>query len=74
MKLYENAFCAQRNKNVFNNVFSSTSVFNAQSQEYDNTCMRAADITWAILIMSLLPFWALNIGVVLMSMQGQKAH
>ncbi len=32
-----------------------------------------ADVTWTILMMSLLPFWALNISVALLSMQGQKA-
>ncbi len=31
------------------------------------------DVTWTILTMSLLPFWALNISVALLSMQGQKA-
>ncbi len=31
------------------------------------------DVTWTILIMSLLPFWALNVVVALLSMQGQKA-
>ncbi len=29
--------------------------------------------TWTILMMSLLPFWALNVSVALLSMQGQKA-
>ncbi len=28
---------------------------------------------WTILMMSLLPFWALNMSVALLSMQGQKA-
>ncbi len=32
-----------------------------------------ADVTWTILTMSLLPFWALNVVVVLLSMEGQKA-
>ncbi len=31
------------------------------------------DVTWTVLTMSLLPFWALNVSVVLLSMQGQKA-
>ncbi len=31
------------------------------------------DVTWTILAMSLLPVWALNVSVVLLSMQGQKA-
>ncbi len=31
------------------------------------------DVTWTILTMSLLPFWALNVSVALLSMQGQKA-
>ncbi len=31
------------------------------------------DVTWTILIMSLLPFWALNVSVVLLSMEDQKA-
>ncbi len=30
-------------------------------------------VTWTILTMSLLPFWALNVSVALLSMQGQKA-
>uniref|UniRef100_A0A8C1N1C4 [histone H3]-trimethyl-L-lysine(4) demethylase n=1 Tax=Cyprinus carpio TaxID=7962 RepID=A0A8C1N1C4_CYPCA len=30
------------------------------------------DVTWTILTMSLLPFWALNMMVVLLSMEGQK--
>ncbi len=30
------------------------------------------DVTWTILTMSLLPFWALNVVVVLLSMEGQK--
>ncbi len=31
------------------------------------------DVTWTILTMSLLPFWALNMSVQLLSIQGQKA-
>ncbi len=31
------------------------------------------DVMWTILTMSLLPFWALNVVVPLVSMQGQKA-
>ncbi len=31
------------------------------------------DITWTILMMSLLPFWALNVSVAFLYMQGQKA-
>ncbi len=31
------------------------------------------DVTWTILVMFLLPFWALNVSVALLSMQGQKA-
>ncbi len=31
------------------------------------------DVTWTILTMSLLPFWALNVSVALLSMEGQKA-
>ncbi len=31
------------------------------------------DVTWAILTMSLLPFWVLNVSVALRSMQDQKA-
>ncbi len=31
------------------------------------------DATWTILTMSLLPFWVLNVSVVLQSMQGKKA-
>ncbi len=31
------------------------------------------DVTWTILMMSLLPFRALTVSVVLMSMEGQKA-
>ncbi len=31
------------------------------------------DVTWNILTMSLLPFWALNLSVVLLSMEDQKA-
>ncbi len=34
---------------------------------------RILDVTWTILTMSLLPFWALNVVVVLLSMEGQKA-
>ncbi len=30
------------------------------------------DVTWTILTMSLLPFWALNVVVTLLSMKGQK--
>ncbi len=32
-----------------------------------------ADVTWTILTMSLIPFWALNVSVALRSMQGLKA-
>ncbi len=31
------------------------------------------DVTWTILTMSLLPFWALNVSVAFLSMEGQKA-
>ncbi len=31
------------------------------------------DVTWTILMMSLLPLWALNVSVALLSKQGQKA-
>ncbi len=31
------------------------------------------DVTWTILMMSLLPFWALIVSVALLSMEGQKA-
>ncbi len=31
------------------------------------------NVTWTILMMPLLPFWALNVSVALLSMQGQKA-
>ncbi len=31
------------------------------------------DVTWTISMMSLLPFWALNMSVPLLSMKGQKA-
>ncbi len=31
------------------------------------------DVTWTILTMSLLPFWALNLSVVLLSMEDQTA-
>ncbi len=31
------------------------------------------DVKWTILTMSLLPFWALNMSVVLVSMEVQKA-
>ncbi len=30
-------------------------------------------MSWIILMMSLLPFWALNVSVALLSMQGLKA-
>ncbi len=33
----------------------------------------ATDVTWTILMMSLLPLWALNVSVALLSMQGHKA-
>ncbi len=32
-----------------------------------------SDVTWTILTVSLLPFWALNVSVVLLSIQGQKS-
>ncbi len=61
MKLREYFLCAKKTKitTLFNNFFSSLSVFYACS--------------WTILPMSLLPFWALNVVVPLLSMQGQKA-
>ncbi len=31
------------------------------------------DVTWTILVKSLWPFWTLNVSVVLLSMEGQKA-
>ncbi len=34
---------------------------------------RKLDVTWTIIIMSLLPLQALNVSVGLLSMQGQKA-
>ncbi len=34
---------------------------------------RTTDVTWTILQMSLLPFWALNVVVPLLSMKGKKA-
>ncbi len=37
------------------------------------TTFCATDVTWTILTMSSLPFWALKVVVVLLSMEGQKA-
>ncbi len=34
---------------------------------------RTTDVTWTILTVSLLPFWALNVLVALLSIQSQKA-
>ncbi len=33
----------------------------------------STDVTWTIVTMSVLTFWALNVSVALLSMQGQKA-
>ncbi len=52
-------------KALFNNFFSFMSVFDAHSQKYHNV---------TILTMSLLPFWALNVVVALLYMQGQKVN
>ncbi len=71
---------------LFNNFFSSMSVFNRCPREYhgnvflhsktilvgsQNYCW-TTDATWIILTMSLLPFWALNVLVALLSFEGQK--
>ncbi len=50
-------------------------VFDVHSEEYHAyVCITVEPlITWTILMMSLLPFWALNVAVTLLSMQGQKA-
>ncbi len=40
---------------------------------YIFNCGWATDVTWTILTMYLLPFWALNVSVALLYMQGQKA-
>ncbi len=49
---------------LFNSFFSSVSVFDTSW---------IADVTWTILSMSLLPFWALNVSVALLSLEGQRA-
>ncbi len=111
---------------LFNNFFSSVSVFDSRSQQYHDACVCKTvhssackqtavhpsstserrllhqykkllnkvifvffahkkysrsfiklrlntDVAWTILTMSLLRFWALNMVVALLSMQGQKA-
>ncbi len=54
----------KKKKTLFNKFFSSVSVFDAR---YVSTMHNDYFLT-----MFLLPFWALNISVVLLSMQGQK--
>ncbi len=39
---------------------------------YSCSFIKLVDVTWTILTMSLLPFWALNVSVAL-SMEDQKA-
>ncbi len=85
MKLREYFLCTKKTKimTLFNNLFSSVSIFDVPSREHHNVCVcvcvcDAADtgstaVTWTILTMSLLSFWALNVSVVLLSVQGQKA-
>ncbi len=74
--------CAQNKTKIttlFNNLFSSMSVFNVHSRKY-HACVYLHVLhlvykhaTWTILMMSLLSFWALNVSVALLSIQGQKA-
>ncbi len=65
---------------LFNDFLSSVSVFDVHSWQYHNAVLVAyvyygwtTDVAWTILTMSLLPFWALSVVVVLLCMQGQKA-
>ncbi len=53
-----------------NNFCSSLSVF---KRAQESTTTHACDVTWTILTMSLLLFWALNVSVVLVSIEVQKA-
>ncbi len=65
LQSYENTFWEQKKTNTiifFNYFFSSVPVFATRSWEYHNT----------ILTMSLLPFWALNMSVALLSMRSQE--
>ncbi len=117
-------FCVKKTKitTLFNNFFSSVSVFDVRSRQYHDPCVcipllancllcfpgstsnmhcgtlvnacrrltwkrtncwikslflfslhTKSIFTWTILMMSLLPFWVLNVSVALLSMQGQKA-
>ncbi len=43
------------------------------SRKLHNITVEITDVTWTILTMFLLPFWALNVSVALLSMQGQRA-
>ncbi len=75
MKPREYYLCAKKKKNYYSTNSSlpcqslwqyRTDIFVA-SENYGWT----TDVTWTILMMSLLPFWTLN--VVVMLLQGQKA-
>ncbi len=44
-------------------------------KKYSNSFIKLTpDVSWTIFLMSLLPLLALNVEVVLLSMQGQKAQ
>ncbi len=59
--------CKQGTAHAF--CFLCTQIIFVASKNYSWT----TDVKWTILTMSLLPFWALNVSVALLSMEGQKA-
>ncbi len=61
MKLQEYFLCAKKINimTLFKDFFSSVSVFDASLTNHD----ACTDVTWTILTISFLPFWALKVVV-----------
>ncbi len=77
MKLQEYFLCAKENKNNFiqQYILFHSSLRYAFTQVLRMHVLRLVckHVTWTILMMSLLSFWALNVSVALLTIQGQKA-
>ncbi len=69
MKLWEYFLSTKKTKTTIVSSFTCQSL----TCSWEHHDWWTTDVTWTILTMSLLPFWALNVSVALPSMQSQKA-
>ncbi len=67
----------ENENNFIQHFFSSVSVFDVRSRKYQEKKLLNKVVIFVkpliVLTMSLLPFWALNMSVALLSMHGQRA-